>query len=121
MIYQKLKDLLEIQNPCLLPKNWYLKPTPPDMQFEERVFQTPFSISADELYKWNIDGLFEQKIMSHMSDDGIAYQNNHDIDQSDIVNLLVTGFSGTPRKWWDSYPTGLPILLKILVAVFLMT
>ena len=26
---------------------------------------------------------------------GIAYQNNHDLDQSEIVNLLVTGFSGT--------------------------
>ena len=34
---------------------------------------------------------------------GIAYQNNHDLDQPEIVNLLVTGFSGTLRGWWDSY------------------
>ena len=34
---------------------------------------------------------------------GIAYQNNHDLDQPDIVNLLVTSFSGTIREWWDSY------------------
>ena len=34
---------------------------------------------------------------------GIAYQNNHDLDQPDIVNLLVTGFSSTLRGWWDSY------------------
>ena len=34
---------------------------------------------------------------------GIAYQNNHDLDQLEIVNLLVTGFSGTLRGWWDSY------------------
>ena len=47
-----------------------------------------------------------------MSDVGIAYQNNHDLDQSDIVNLLVTGFSGTLREWWDSYPTSLPIFAK---------
>ena len=47
--------------------------------------------------------------MSHMSEVGIAYQNNHDLDQSDIVNLLVTG---TLREWWDSYPTGLPIFAK---------
>ena len=84
------------------------------MQFEERVFQIQFSISADKLYKWNIDGLFEQKIMSHMSDISIAYQNNHDLDQSDIVNLLVTGFSGTLREWWDLYPTSLPIGCGIL-------
>ena len=36
---------------------------------------------------------------------GIAYQNNHDLDQPDIVNLLVTGFSSTLRGWWDSYLT----------------
>ena len=36
---------------------------------------------------------------------GIAYQNNHDLDQPEIVNLLVTGFSDTLREWWDSYIT----------------
>ena len=36
---------------------------------------------------------------------GIAYQNNHDLDQPEIVNLLVTGFSGILRGWWDSYLT----------------
>ena len=36
---------------------------------------------------------------------GIAYQNNHDLDQPKIVNLLVTGFSVTLRGWWDSYLT----------------
>ena len=41
--------------------------------------------------------------MSHMV--GIAYQNNHDLDQPKIVNLLVTGFFGTLRRWWDSYLT----------------
>ena len=31
--------------------------------------------------------------------------NNHDLDQPEIVNLLVIGFSGTLRGWWDSYLT----------------
>ena len=87
-------------------KNWYSKPTPPYMQFEERSFQTQFSVSADKLYERNIDGLSEQEIinkMSHMSTVGIAYQNNHDLDQPKIVNLLVIGFSGTLHGWWDSY------------------
>ena len=34
---------------------------------------------------------------------GIAYQNNHDLDQPKIVNLLDTGFSSTLHAWWDSY------------------
>ena len=78
------------------------------MHFEERAFQTQFSVSADKLYEWNIDGLSKQEIinkMSHMSMVGIAYQNNHDLDQPEIVNLLVTGFSSTLRWWWDSYIT----------------
>ena len=36
---------------------------------------------------------------------GIAYQNNHDLYQPEIVDLLVTGFFGTLRGWWDSYLT----------------
>ena len=65
------------------------------MQFEERSFQTQFFVSVDKFHEWNIDGLFEQEIinkMSHMSMVGIAYQNNHDLDQPEIVNLLVTSF-----------------------------
>jgi len=45
--------------PVNLTKNWYNKPTPPDLQYEERVFQNQFSVSADKLYEWNIDGLSE--------------------------------------------------------------
>ena len=50
----------------------------------------------------------EKKIinkMGHMSMVGIAYQNNHELDQPEIVNLLVTGFSDTLYGWWDSYLT----------------
>ncbi|KAK9998125.1 hypothetical protein SO802_017728 [Lithocarpus litseifolius] len=89
-------------------KNWYSKPTPPDMQFEERIFQSQFSVSADKLYEWNIDGLSEQEItnkMGHMSMVAITYMNNHSLDHPEIVELLSTGFSGTLRGWWDSYLT----------------
>ena len=40
-----------------------------------------------------------------MSMVGIAYRNNHDLNQPEIVNLLVTGFSGTLCGWWDSHLT----------------
>ena len=49
--------------------------------------------------------LSEQEIinkMSHMSMVGIAYINNHNLDHSEIVELLVTGFSGALHEWWDS-------------------
>ena len=120
-------------------KKWYSKPTPPDMQFKERSFQTQFSMSTDKIYEWNIDGLSEQEIinkMGHMFMVGIAYMNIHNLDHPEIVDLLVTGFFGTLRGWWDSYLTkdsresiktavkkndeGLPIFDEILVEVFLI-
>ena len=55
----KVKIFVGKPNPMSFTKNWYSKPTPPDMQFEERIFQTQFSISANKLYEWNIDGLSE--------------------------------------------------------------
>ena len=37
------------------------------MQFEERSFQHKFSVSADKLYEWNIDGLSEQEVLNKLS------------------------------------------------------
>ena len=78
----EIKRFVGNPKPMSFTKNWYSRPTPPDMQFEERAFQTQFSVFANKLYEWNIDGLSEQKIinkMSHMSMVSIAHQNNHDL------------------------------------------
>ena len=86
--------------------NLYTKPTLPDMQFEERFFQTQFSISANKLYEWNIDGLLEQEIinkMGHMSMVANAYITNHNVDHVEIVNLLTTGFPGILHGWWEKF------------------
>ena len=55
----KIKRFFGNPKPISFTKNWYSRPTPPDMQFKERVFQTQFFVSADKLYEWNIDGLSE--------------------------------------------------------------
>ena len=49
--------------PTSLTKNWYPRPTPPDLQFEE-MNNSQFSVSSGKLYEWNIDGLSEQEILS---------------------------------------------------------
>ena len=102
----EIKRFVENSKPMSFTQDWYSRPIPPHIQFKERVFQPQFSVSINKLYKWNI---VEQKIMSHMSEVDIAYQNNHDIDQPDLVNLLVNGFSSTLCEWRDLYPTSLPI------------
>ena len=44
--------------PAALTRNWYPRPTPPDLQLEERNGHQ-FSVSSGKLYEWNIDGLAE--------------------------------------------------------------
>ncbi|KAL0010978.1 hypothetical protein SO802_006086 [Lithocarpus litseifolius] len=41
--------------PTNLTKNWYPRPTPPDLQFEERNVSNQFLVSSSKLYEWNID------------------------------------------------------------------
>ena len=48
-------------NPTSLTKNWYPRPTPPNLQYEE--MSTQFTLSSGKLYEWNIDGLSEQEIL----------------------------------------------------------
>jgi hypothetical protein len=89
-------------------KNWYSRPTPPDLQFEERFIQTQFSVSSNKIYEWNIDGFSEQELlnkMNHLSMVANAYDTNQNLSQSEIVDLLATGFSGTLRSWWDKHLT----------------
>ena len=108
------------------------------MQFEKDLFEHSFSVSANKFYEWNIDGLSEKEIinkMSHMSMVGIAYQNNHNLDQPEIVNLLVTGFlvlfvdggihisQKNPEILLNMLKRMMKVfifLMKVLVAVFLM-
>ncbi|CAL8118500.1 unnamed protein product [Prunus armeniaca] len=104
----RVKKLEKHISPTSLTRNWYPRPTPPDIQFEERNLQTQFSVSSDKMYEWNIDGLPEQEIfnkLQHMSMVANSYITNHSFRQSEIVPLLVTGFTGTLRYWWDKHLT----------------
>jgi len=139
IFHRNFKDISIKPNLLNLTKNWYSKPTPPDLQFEERFFQTQFSISTDKLYEWNIDGLSEEEIlnkMNHMSMVANACVTNHDLSHLEIVDVLATRFSSTLRHWWDRHLTedsrttirqavkkndeGLPIFGEQLVWEYLM-
>jgi hypothetical protein len=104
----KLQRIFDKSKPVNFSKNWYSRPTPLDLQFEERFLQSQFSISADKLYEWNIDDLSEQELMNkmnHMFMVANAYDTNQNLSQYEIVDLLATRFSGTLRNWWDKHLT----------------
>ena len=98
----KLQRIFDNSKPVNFTKNWYSRPTPPDLQFEERFLLSQFFVSFDKLYEWNIDGLFEQELMNkmnHMSMVANAYDTNQNLSQLEIVDLLAIGFFGTLRNW----------------------
>ena len=49
-------------DPSSSAKDWYSKPSPPDLRYEERNVGNQFSVASGRLYEWNIDGLSEQEI-----------------------------------------------------------
>lgn len=96
-------------NPTSLTKNWYSRPTPPDLQFEERNLNNQFSVSSNQIYEWNIDGVSEHEVLiklNHMSMVANSYITNYNnLSQPEIVEMLVSGFTGILRSWWDNHLT----------------
>ena len=86
-------------------KNFYQRPTPPDLQFEEgQPEQNHYN--NHEVYSWNIDGLSEYQILTvlrQMQMAATAYLTNN--DDWNASQLLITGFTGTVKQWWENFLT----------------
>jgi hypothetical protein len=77
-----------------ITRNWYPKPIPPDIQFEERELRIRAAYTADALYEWNIDDLSEYKILNvlyEMMMIANVYKNTKRSDHQ-LVNSLITDF-----------------------------
>ncbi|MFQ6640303.1 hypothetical protein Gotur_016233, partial [Gossypium turneri] len=85
---------------------YYPKITTPDLNIEEKpVFQNKYN--ANTIYEWNIDGMSEYNILSllqqmTMVSNVYKTQNQNGlISGHAIANLLVAGFTGQLKRWWD--------------------
>ena len=87
-------------------KNYYSKPSFPDVQLEERNYQLAASYDGSSFYEWNIDGMSENQeinLFYEMMVTANAYRiktNNFDFH---AVGALVIGFTGLLKGWWDYY------------------
>ena len=83
-------------------KIFYPRPTPPDLQFEERKPQRNM-YSNDFIYDWNIDGLSEYEIFNVLRQMTMASTTYlTDGDDHNVVQLILVGFSGTLKYWWKN-------------------
>ena len=86
-------------------KKFYQRPTPPDLQFEEIQTHQNHYNNCD-IYSWNIDGLSEHEIfvvLRQMQMAATAYLQ--DSDDWNAVQLILTGFTGTLKLWWENFLT----------------
>ena len=86
-------------------KNWYPKPTPPDLQFEKRHTFVDSSYSPDLIYERNIDGMSEYEIINLLHEMTLrtTVYKNHGKSDHQIAHLIVTSFTGQLKGWWDHY------------------
>ena len=63
------------------------------------------SYSLDLIYEWNIDGMSKYEIINLLHEMTLltnVYKNHGKLDHQ-IAHLIVTGFTGQLKSWWDHY------------------
>ncbi|KAK9739977.1 hypothetical protein RND81_03G001600 [Saponaria officinalis] len=85
-------------------RNYYPRPSPPDMQYEERSKFTAHTFSPNVIHEWNIDGKSEYEILNTLQEMGMARaayklrENNEQV----VFSVLIVGFTGQLKNWWDN-------------------
>ncbi|WJZ92793.1 hypothetical protein VitviT2T_011770 [Vitis vinifera] len=89
-------------------RNYYPRPTFPDMQFEERNQYTQASYTSGTIYEWNIDGMTKYNILTKLQEMTMVsttYKLNNRLPDHAITQTIVAGFTGQLKGWWDNYLT----------------
>ncbi|KAG5577364.1 hypothetical protein H5410_057498 [Solanum commersonii] len=73
-------------------KNYDSKPSFPDLQ---------------SITEWNIDGLVEHQVYNklHEMGDAITAYKMRGLAHRDAANMIIAGFTGMLKHWWDNYCT----------------
>ncbi|XP_070025110.1 uncharacterized protein [Nicotiana sylvestris] len=108
--FNKLKGIVKLNSRYAdkprMQTYYYPRPTPQDVLIEERDWnQTNTSYSGSEIYEWNLDGLTNRQvtILVHrmlMYSTICKSVKNTDIT---ICKIIIAGFTGQLRGWWDNY------------------
>ena len=86
-------------------RNYYSRPSPPDLQYEERGTFSMNHFDGQSVYTWNIDGKSEHEILNTLQEITmacIAYKSRR-LDPRDQAVGLIQGFQGQLKYWWDNF------------------
>ena len=97
-----IQEINRIKNKSKKP--YYPRHTPPDLLFEEHHKYSSNEYTGESIHEWNIDGRLECEMMNlfqEMRMAAMAYKGKGNDDKQACV-LLVVGFTGALRYWWDN-------------------
>ena len=86
-------------------KFYYNRPTPMDVLHEEYTDTIDISYSGNKIYEWNIDGYSNKQIYNtvhRMLMYSTICKNSNNSDKT-IAAMIVAGFTGQLKGWWDNY------------------
>ena len=77
-------------------RNYYLRPTPLNILYEERGSFTTCQFGGQSVHQWNIDGKSEHEILSTLQEMTMALSayKAQKLTNSQVATALVVGFSG---------------------------
>src|SRR5262249_40199432 len=85
----------------------YQKHSTPDLGIEQKPnVLTQHKYSSQTIYEWNIDGMSEYNILGllHQMTMAVnAYRTQTNTPDKAIAEILIAGFSGQLKGWWDYY------------------
>jgi len=88
-------------------RNYYPRPTPPDIQYEQRGSFLTSQFNGQIVHQWKIDGKSEHEILSALQEMTMALSayKGHELTNSQAATALVVGFLGQLKSWWDNFLT----------------
>jgi len=88
-------------------RNYYTKPTPPDLQFEDRGTFATNHFDGQSIYTWNIDGKAEHELLSTLQEMTMAMTTYRikGLDSKTQAIAIINGFQGQLKYWWDNFLT----------------
>lgn len=85
---------------------YYPRASAPDLVLEEssQIQQRKYNVNS--IFEWNIDGISDYNIITvlqQMTMVSNTYRTKHNSTNQVIAQLLVAGFTGSLKSWWDSH------------------
>ncbi|KAL6338889.1 hypothetical protein AAG906_024040 [Vitis piasezkii] len=87
-------------------RNYYPKPTLPDLQYEERSQIVQSKYDGDDIYEWNINGVSDHQVLNILQEMIMAsttYKSRGNSDQT-ICTHLIARFTGQLKGWKYTLP-----------------